>query len=379
MRLRPIATACVLAGFTLLLYAFRLSAPPLTLEESVINSQAESIRVGNTPLFFHIGDEHWLQPVAVYANAAMRAIGGDDVSGRIASAVAGALGVALVFLIAQAINGRAWVSVVAALMLMLTPAYWSFAQRGTDAIVPVPLILLWLLNLLWFFRADSLRTLAAAAALLGLSAYSQPAAPLTAAFLWMLTVAVARRRDRIRMFVATSVFGAAWLPAAVWFFRHPETYPDTFGRWFIFAAHLRTPLDGLRAFINPNTLGNRASLYWGFWDPSWLFFNTRDSTAPLLMIAAPFIGIGAFHCMRHISRAPAALLIGVALITPLAGATFGVPHYLAAAATVMPILALLSACGLEQLIRLITRRPLEDGVAVGAVDRWNDDGAAPQT
>ncbi len=58
----------------------------------------------------------------------------------------------------------------------------------------------------------------------------------------------------------------------VWFFRHADTYADTFGRWFVFAAAPADPLDGLRAFFNTGTLGNRASLYWGFWDPSWLFF-----------------------------------------------------------------------------------------------------------
>ena len=56
----------------------------------------------------------------------------------------------------------------------------------------------------------------------------------------------------------------------------------------MFAAHLRIPLDGVRAFVNPGTLGNRASLYWGFWDPSWLFFITANWPAPLLLIfAAP--------------------------------------------------------------------------------------------
>ncbi len=210
-----------------------------------------------------------------------------------------------------------------------------------------------------------------------MSAYSHPALPLTAALLWVLTLAVARHRNRLRLFVATAVFAAAWLPAGVWFLRHPDTYADTFGRWFVFAAHLRYPLDGLRAFMNPGTLGNRASLYWGFWDPSWLFFGTRDSAAPLLMIAAPLMVLGVLRCQRHLARDTAALVIGSALIAPLTGATFGVPHYLADAAVVMPLLALLAALGVEQLVRLRTRRPLEDGVAVGTVDRWDDDGALP--
>ena len=70
----------------------------------------------------------------------------------------------------------------------------------------------------------------------------------------------------------------------------------------MFAAHLRNPIDGLLAFFNPNTLGTRAALYWGFWDPSWLFFRAGDAAAPLLMIAAPFIVIGLYRCVRLVSR-----------------------------------------------------------------------------
>ena len=356
MRLRPVATACGLAGIALLLFAFRLSAPPLSPAESDFNTLAQSIRIDNTPLFFHVRDELWLQPAAPYANAALRAVGGDEVSGRLASALAAALSVALLFLIAREITGRSWTSALAAVTLMLTPAFWSFAQRGTDAIIPVPVILLWLLNALRFLKGDSLRTLALAAAMLGVSAYAHSAGPLTAVFLWLLTLVVARRRNRARLMAATAVFGAAWLPAAVWFFRHPDTYPDTFGRWFVFAAHVRSPLDGLRAFFNPGTLGNRASAYWGFWDPAWLFISTPESAAPLLLIAAPLIALGLLRGTRHIPSDAAILLGGAALVAPLAGATFGQPHYLLDAAVVMPVLALFSALGALELVSLLRPR-----------------------
>ena len=337
MRLQPIVTAFLVAGITLLFYAFRLSTPPLTVQEAIFNNAARSIDVRSASLFVQVGNEQWLQPVAVYANAAVRATGGDDLSGRIASAIVGALNVALVFLIAQLMTGRSWVGLIAALVLMLTPAHWSMAQHGSDALFPVAFILLWLWNLLHFLKWDAMRSLAVAAAWLGLSAYSHPAAPLTAVFLWMLTLVAARCRNRARLSIATAVFGTTWLPATVWFFLHPATYPDTFGRWFVFAAHLRNPLDGLRAFINPNTLGTRASLYWGFLDPSWLFFAVPDAASPLLMAAAPLIALGVFRCVRHVARDTAVLLIGTALVVPLAGATFGVPHYLADAAGVLPV------------------------------------------
>ena len=278
-------------------------------------------------------------------------------SGRLASAIAGALSVALVFLIAHEITGRAWVGILAALILMLTPAFWSFAQRGTDAILPVPLVLLWLLNVLRFLKGDSLATLALAAAHARAERIRHPAGPLTAVFLWLLTLVVARRRNPARLVMATAVFGAAWLPAAVWFFRHADTYPDTFGRWFVFAAHVRNPLDGLRAFFNTGTLGTRASMYWGFWDPSWLFFSTPrvGCAAADDRGAADCAGVVPRHA-PHPARCDNAARSGRRCSRRCAGATFGVPHYLSDAMAVMPILALFSALGARELVSLVRPR-----------------------
>ena len=380
MRLQPIVTACLLAGLTLLLYGFRLTASPVTPEESAFNTQAQTLRAGATPLFFHLRDEHWLQPLAVYANAAMRAVGGDDMAGRIASAAIGAANVGLVFLIAHLVTGRAWIGIVSALLLIATPAHWSLAQRGTDAIFPVLFILLWLWNVILFLKRDSMRSLAMAAAALGACVYSHPGAPLTAAFLWTLTLVVARRRNRVRLFTATLVFGAAWLPAAWWFFRHPDTYADTFGRWFIFAAHARDPLAGWQAQINSNTLGVRASLYWGFWDPSWLFFAAKDTAAPMLMITLPLIVLGIVSCLRQADRSVGAIVLGGALIVPVAGATLGLPHYMPEAAAVLPILALVSGLGVDYLAGLIgRRRSLEDDEDAAVADGWDSDHLMPRT
>jgi hypothetical protein len=380
MRLQPIVTACVLAGITLLLYAFHLTTAPLTLEESAFNRQAQSIRIGATPLFVPAGAEAFLQPIPVYANAALRAIGGDEFSGRIVSVVAAALNVALVFLIALLVTGRAWVGLIAAAILMLTPGHWSIAQRGTDAILPVPLVLLWLWSSLRFFKWDSRGALPLAALMLGVTAYSHPAGPLTAVFLWLLTLVVARRRNPGRLLVSTVIFGAMWLPAAAWFYLHFDTYPDSFGRWFVFAAHLRNPIDGLQAFINTNTLGTRASLYWGFWDPSWLFFNTGDAGAPLPIVAAPLILLGLYRCARHWSRPSAPLTIGALLMAPLAGASFGVARYLADAASVLALLALLAGLGADAIADLVAPRrdSLEDDEAAAPVETWHGDDMSPR-
>src|SRR5215204_1180246 len=109
MSLRPIATAGVLATLAFLLYGLGLAAAPLTPEEASFNTQARSIRADSLPLFFHADGEHWLQPIAIYANAAVRAAGGGVMSGRIASAIAGAASVGLIFLIAHLITKRVWI------------------------------------------------------------------------------------------------------------------------------------------------------------------------------------------------------------------------------------------------------------------------------
>jgi hypothetical protein len=379
MRLQPIVTACLLAGLTLLLYGFRLTAAPVTPEESAFNTSAQHLRAGATPLFFHVREEHWLQPLAVYANGVMRAAGGDDMAGRVASAALGAADVGLVFLIAHLITERVWIGIVAALVLMATPAHWSLAQRGTDAIFPAPFALLWLWNTLLFLKRDSMQSLAVAAAALGVAVYSHPAAPLTAVYLWTLTLVVARRRNRVRLLAATLVFVAAWLPAAWWFFRHPDTYADTFGRWFVFAAHARDPIAGLQAQINSNTLGVRASLYWGFWDPSWLFFAAKDTAAPMLLLSLPLVVLGIVSCLRQADRSVGAILLGSALILPIAGATFGVPHYLSEAAGVVPILALLSGLGVDYVAGLVSRRrPLENDEQAPA-HGWDSDHLMPRS
>lgn len=377
MRPRPIVAACVLAAASLVLAALLIDGE-LDPQESIFNTQAQTVLSGRTPLFFHAGGELWLQPVPVYSNAALQAVSIGPASGRIASAIAGAADVALVVLAGYAIAGTAWAGIAAGLVLMLTPGHWSLAVHGTDPIVPAPLILLWLYFLLQFLKFDSARALALSAIALGATVYAHPSGPLTAIFLWMLTVIVSRRRHRVRLLTATLLFIAMWLPAAAWFYAHRDTYADTFGRWLILASHLRSPLDAFHAFVNPNTLGTRASLYWGFWDPSDLFFATGDVPSPMLLFEAPLI-LAALLRARQIPDRAAVIIAAAALVVPIAGSTFGVPHYFPYAAAVLPLMALLAGLGFDQLVALLTRRhTLEDEVAVAAVDGWDAEDLAPR-
>lgn len=381
MRLKPIVAAGLLAVAGFLIAGYFIGTGEPTAQEIPFNAQAQSVLRANVPVFFHAGGETWLQPAAVYANAVFRLAGAGPTSGRLASAVIGAIDVAFVFLIAHAIAGTAWAAFAAALILLVTPGHLALSLSATDAIFPAVFVLWWLSATLRFLKWDSQRALFEAAIALGACVYAHPTGPLTALFLWIFTLAVAWRRNRLRLLAATVAFAAMWLPAAAWFVLHPATYPDTFGRWFIFAAHIRNPLDGIKAFFNPNTLGQRASFYWGFWDPSWLFFSANGILAPLPMLASPFILL-ALYRVRHIARHPITLLIGATLIVPLAGASFGVPHYVVDAAATLPLLAILGGLGVDQLVAVITRRTkpmLEDDVPMTPVEGWHDDDALPRT
>jgi hypothetical protein len=51
---------------------------------------------------------------------------------------------------------------------------------------------------------------------------------------------------------------AVTVPIALWFMVHPASYVDTFGRWFLHAAHIRNPLLVLGDEL---LLGDWASIY----------------------------------------------------------------------------------------------------------------------
>jgi hypothetical protein len=147
-------------------------------------------------------------------------------------------------------------------------------------------------------------------------------------------------------------------PLALWFAAHPQTYPDTFGRWAIHAAHIRFPLDGLQAFVNWTTLGTRVSLYWGFFDPSWLFFDAAPSSGSPLRGASPFLFATSILLVTGVSRGlrlalPAwtqTLLAGLA-VAPLAASTFGQRHAIGDALAIVPFAVVIATGGLAHFFQ----------------------------
>ncbi|MDP2391566.1 MAG: hypothetical protein Q8N52_14665, partial [Acidobacteriota bacterium] len=101
-----------------------------------------------------------------------------------------------------------------------------------------------------------------------------------------------------------------------------------------------------------NTLGTRLSLYWGFFDPSWLFFDGPASPALPLRGTSPFLFATAIALVAGVAQrlrggfTPVTLLLlaGVA-VAPLAASTFGSPHAIADFLVMVPLVVVLAACG----------------------------------
>jgi len=351
MPLRPFITACVLAGVALASYTFHLTSTPLSASEAVFTQQAQHAFPPHS-LMFHVADDRWLQPVAVYAASVVRAAGGGDYSGRIASAIAGALDVALLFGAIQLVASYR-VAVAGALVLLATPAHFWFARLGTDAIFPVPFVLGWLIAALRFVHFDSRKALVVGGLVLGAGVYTHPTSPLVMG--WLLAALVLAAMVGRRSIASTTVFavGAFVLmlaPLAAWFWLHPANYADTFGRWAVFAAHARFPLDGLRAQVNWNTLSNRTSIFWGLLDPSFLLFPaSAASIAPFLLVSAIAVPLGIGRALSAPLAAERVVVIAAAIVPPLIACTFGQPQDLGLVVAMSAAAAVLTGYGLSSL------------------------------
>lgn len=356
IRLRPAITACLLALATSIFYGLALTRQPIGPEEARVVSAAQQPIDG---VLINTGDR-WLQPVGVYATKAAHVVRPGFHAGRWASVAVSALNVALIFLVAWRLFGSQVPALAAALLLAFTPAHMTFGRTGLDAIYIVPFVLLWLYALLAFIEKDRPAAIALASAALGAGVYTTTAAPLTMAFLWVamiLSLWIAGRRKLSTLAIAAASFAALLVPLAVWFALNPQTYLDTYGSWAIHPAHVRSPVEGLRALVNRHTLGTRATAYWGLIDPSYLFFSSERGRAPLLWIMLPLVVAGIIRCARQVPRAPAVITLTGALIAPLAGATFGQPQYIANALALVPFVTLLAAYGVDWIRELIAPPP----------------------
>jgi 4-amino-4-deoxy-L-arabinose transferase-like glycosyltransferase len=321
------------------------------------------------PLFIHVRNALWLQPVPVYLMAlALRVSAGAASAPALMSAAVAVIDVVLTYHVARVVLDRDRAAVIAAALLVLTPAHLFYGTTATPAIYATPFALLWLLALLRHLERRRPAGLFAAAAALGAGMYTTPEAVWTMAAYGALTLALLARADarpRVRLAPAGAGFVVALLPMLGWFILHPASYVDTMGRWALHPAYIRNPIEGLQAFFRYDVVARRVSLYWDFFSPRHLFLS---AAAPglqwmggvLLWPMAILLPIGLY---RSFTREPdsAGLALGCGLLlAPLASAAFDEPRAIAAALPMLPFAAILGADGIEALLDRRWRRRLRE-------------------
>ncbi len=369
-----VLTVLLLTSAALVIYAHGLDFSPASLHPDEVGLSLQARSIAQTvhdvdgrflPLYFHIRDMVWAQPLPVYFTALfLTAMGLSEFTVRLPTVILAAVDVALIYAIAKRLFGGDLLAAIASGLLILTPSFFIHSRLALSCAYPIPFILAWLLCVIAFVQRRRPWLLSAATMCLGFGFYSDPSAVLMMPTYFALTLlAVWLLRGSTPLYAGASAgFLVPLLILIPWFGWLPVTFRYTLDAWGLHGfAH---PGDGLRySILDWHTVGSRAGLYWGFFSPSYLFFTGGDNLTSSTRHAGVFLGLtailltcGVYHVVKSHSRDPIwrVVLLGFVL-APLSAITFNEPRAIARELNVLPFGILISVAGVEFL--LSARRP----------------------
>ncbi len=354
-RVRWRLIACALAGGGMVLAA--ASSRPWTDRDAAIAARVEAVAGGvadasgrTYPLLIHHEAERWFQPLAVYPAALLRRIGiPAETAVRLPSLVAAGASVALTLVLASVIGRERRPAAVAAVLMVLSPALLSSGRGPGGELMIVPLVLAWCLSVLTYLERPRPWLPAVGGLALGGCLWIAEAGVLAVPVFLVIgcTLLIARRGDLRACVTAGLGVSVTLAILAMWFWRYPETYADTFGRWAIHAAHVRNPWDGLIAFTRWDVLGRRAAAYWNYVSPTFLF----DGRQVFGVGMAVLVPVGLWSQARDVrAQAWATAVIGF-FAAPIAAVLLDEPRSAHLALLFVPFGALLGARGTDTLLK----------------------------
>jgi len=257
----------------------------------------------------------------------------------------GVADVALVYLVALRLFGRASIAMISALLLLFTPAHAMFSRTASgEGIWPIPFVLIWAASLASFAenRTPSSRwLLAVGSAALMLAAVLQPTAVILVVVFGAVTLATAYLAGRLSLhdlWPAGLTAAALALPIA---WRSLVVGPDgSFARWMILRADIRSPL----------VVSQALSRFWEFFQLSHLFLNPEGPAFAGLFLAGMCVplALGMYALFRnteHQSSRGRLIVAAGCVAGPLTAALCGPPTVDARAISILPFGALLAGYG----------------------------------
>lgn len=367
--------AAVMAVAAVAVYATRLDVSPIYLTHDEVIYARNAYSIAHTgrdlsgqllPISIPVTGTFFATPANIYFTALfLRVLPVSEITVRLPSVVIGLLCVALVYFIARRIFDSRALGLVAAVILLLTPAHYIHSRLGTDHLYVVVCVLAWMAVLIHAGSRISARTMLVASGFLGLSLYTYLGALITGPACVGLTLtwlAAHRRRDRAVYVAALAGFAIAAVPFVAWHITHPGQYVQQIRMYALYDSHSLNPAQGAREMMAPTSMTERAAVYWDYFNPSFLFFagdtgllnGTRHTGVFLLpMLALLPIGLGAW--LFSPSRA-ALLPVMVFLAAPLAAVVVGEPYRINRALIMLPAAAIIAAAGIAWLWRGLAGR-----------------------
>ena len=320
-----------------------------------------------SPLLFHITDplipnhssNTWWQPMLFYLTAGvLRVAPLAEWSVRLPNVTLALLNVWLIYLVGRRLFPNPWYGVAAALLLALTPVHFFFARLAQDYFLSLTFALLWLYCLLRYLQTDKLWLATAMGLVLGAGIYTHISSWVTMPFYLVLTsvVLVVRGKAWRAHGALFGGFAVAMLPLLIFLSFRPTLLQDMFKNY------------GVVTTVN---LAERVTIYWEYFNPSYLFFSggadpmwaTRRAGVFLLAMAV-LLPCGIWSIVRHCASVPRLVLLAGFFFAPvpIVAALPEAPHYATARdLLVAPFGALIGAVGLELLAS--RSQPLYKGAA----------------
>jgi 4-amino-4-deoxy-L-arabinose transferase-like glycosyltransferase len=330
----------MLIAVTAALYLHDLGSAPVhistdearfAIQANAIATTGRDLQGNRLPLFFLITDpliEHhssvaWWQPEYFYLQAAtFRVVPMSEWSARLPMACLAILNVWLMFMVARRWFASDVYGLIAAILLAATPAHFILGRRASDYFCPTTFALLWL----WGLRicldqgtvhlrhgfGGQVRIAAATGLALGVGLYSYITSWIVMPIYLVTTIVafwIARKPARLSLALVAG-FSIPVLPAMAWLALSNAAMPAQIVQNYKVSTSLR--------------IAERISLYWDYFNPSFLFFSggsnlmwaTRLAGFFLLALAV-LLPAGAWAIVRRRSSLVDLLPLAGFLLAPL--------------------------------------------------------------